>query len=261
MRSMSGILVDVAGALLILIISGAIFNQIAGVEEGETAPAWVGILPLVLSMAWLLWRTSRRRRARAEEEAANAPVELDEPPEMRDSEDRWSDLREEREEARSGAALSEFEWRSRVESLVRNLEREAFERFTLRVTAALELTDVRVERIAFDGAVEAIGREASPDGRSVYVICRRSFGAMGRNQIRDLRQQMEGKADEGLFICNGEFSSSAVSEADEGEPPIELIDGDELIDLMQEHAMGVVVDVNGDVIEVDQAWFRALDDA
>ena len=64
MRNMGGILVDVVVALLILMISGAIFNQIAGVEEGETAPAWVGILPLVLAMIWLLWRTSQRRRAR-----------------------------------------------------------------------------------------------------------------------------------------------------------------------------------------------------
>ena len=53
MSNLRAVLLDVLVALIILIAGGAIFARIAGVEEGEAAPAWVSIAPLVLAMAYL----------------------------------------------------------------------------------------------------------------------------------------------------------------------------------------------------------------
>lgn len=269
---MRNVLVDIAVALLILMAGGAILNAIVGVEEGETAPGWVGILPLVLAMVWLFWRTSQRRKQaqqRTETREAEDSVALESIAD--DGDDHDDDRRfnlsidigdpddSVDDVVPSSAALDDAVWRGRMESAVRNLGRDAFEQFTLRIVEALELTDVSVERIAFDGAVECLAREAD-SGMSIYVICRRSFGSLGANQIRDLRQLMEGKADEGLFISNGDFSSSAVREAEGGDTPIELVNGSELLDLMLEQRIGLTFDASGSVTGVDHDWFRGLDD-
>ncbi len=65
---MRGVLLDVLVALIILIIGSAIFAWIAGVEEGETAPAWVQFAPLLLALAYLGWRTLSRSKQRQEAE-------------------------------------------------------------------------------------------------------------------------------------------------------------------------------------------------
>ena len=269
---MRNVLVDIAVALLILIAGGSILNAIAGVEEGETAQVWVSLLPLVLAMIWLFWRTSQRRRQtqeRTETREAEDAVAVETIPDDRDGDDddrRFNlsiDIGDPDDPAGdvqpSSGALDDSVWRGRLESAVRNLGRDAFEQFTLRMVEALELTDVSVERIAFDGAVACRARERD-GGTSVYVICRRSFGSLGANQVRDLRQLMEGKADEGLFISNADFSSSAVREAEGGDAPIELVDGSELLDLMLEQRIGLTFDASGSVTGVDHDWFRGLDD-
>ena len=260
---MRQIFVDVAVALLILLISGAIFTRLAGVEEGEAEPAWVSIIPLLLAMGWLFWRTMRRRRAQASgsNDSPEARTAADEQAATAEPGERWLDPDD---AALDGDALDadvidERIWHPRVESAIRNLGRHAFEQFTLRILAALELTDVRVVRIAFDGAVEALAVAHNPEQTTVYAICRRAFGSLGGNQVRDLRQLMEGQATEGLFISNGEFANAAVSEAEGGDPPIELIDRTELLDLMHEHQLGLVVNEAGLVTAVDEEWFRDLD--
>ena len=64
MNNLRAVLLDVLVALIILIAGGAIFARIAGVAEGEAAPGWVSIAPLVLAMIYLGWRTLRRGRQR-----------------------------------------------------------------------------------------------------------------------------------------------------------------------------------------------------
>ncbi|MDE2966714.1 MAG: restriction endonuclease [Chloroflexota bacterium] len=248
MSNMRSVLVDVLVALLILIFGGIIFARIAGVQEGETAPDWAQFAPLVLAMIYLGWRTLRRGRQRREAEAEMA--------EAGPEGGAWRDGPD--GDRAADPPMDDYEWRSRLESSIRNLGRDAFEQFSIRILGALAVVDVRVERIAFDGAVECLGVHDDEERGSVYAIFRRSFGSLGANQIRDLRASMEGKAAEGLFISNGEFSSSAIDEADGGEPPIELVDGDELLDLMHTNRFGLIFDELGRVTGVDDDWFRGL---
>ena len=249
MNQMRAVLLDVLVALIILIAGGAIFARIAGVEEGEAAPTWVSIAPLVLAMLYLGWRTLRRGRQRREAEAEQA--EQGEAPRERAG---WGEV-----EGVEEPPMDDYQWRSRLESSIRNLGRDAFEQFTVRILEALAIADVKVARIAFDGAVECTGVRDDAERASVYAVCRRSFGSLGANQIRDLRALMEGQAAEGLFISNGEFSSSAIDEADGGEQPIELVDGEDLLDLMHTNRLGLVFDEIGRVTAIDEAWFRSLE--
>lgn len=243
--SVGSVLVDVLVALLIMIFGQIVFARIAGVPEGDTPPDWAQFAPLVLAMIYLGWRTLRRSRQRREAEAR-----MEESAPEREG---WDES-----ERLDSPPMDDYEWRSRLESSIRNLGRDAFGQFTIRILGALAVIDVKVERIAFDGAVECFGVHDDEERASVYAIFRRSFGALGANQIRDLRASMEGRAAEGLFVSNGEFSSSAIDEADSGEEPIELVDGDELLDLMYTNRLGLIFDELGRVTGVDDEWFRGL---
>ena len=203
-------------------------------------------------MVYLGWRTLRRGRERREQEAQRA----EQSEELREREP-WGEL-----DSLDAPPMDDYQWRSRLESSIRNLSGDAFEQFTRRILDALGIVDVHVVRITFDGAVECTGVHDDEERASVYAVCRRSFGALGANQVRDLRALMsreEHPASEGLLISNGEFSSSAVDEADEGGTPVDLVDGDELLDLMHTNRLGLLFDELGRVIAIDEAWFRGLE--
>lgn len=72
---------------------------------------------------------------------------------------------------------------------------------------------------------------------------------------------MAGRGDKGLLITTGTFTSDARKEATrDGAPPIDLIDGDRLCDLLKELSLGVTTTerVVEDVkIEVD--YFASLE--
>ena len=250
MSSLRPVLLDVLVALIILIAGGAIFSAIAGVEEGEPAPAWVSVAPLVLAIAYLGLRSLRRGRQRRADEARGAqlPDERERTHERTEVVERDADF-----------PMDDYQWRSRLESSIRNLGQDAFGQFTVRILHALAVVNVRIVRIAFDGAVECIGVRDDEERASVYAVCRRSFGALGANHVRDLRALMEGEASAGLMISNAEFSSLAIDEADEGDEQIELVDGDELLDLMHTNRLGLMFDEVGRVTAIDDEWFRELE--
>jgi restriction system protein len=51
---------------------------------------------------------------------------------------------------------------------------------------------------------------------------------------------MQGRAEKGIFLTTGYFSAAAQSEAvREGAPPIELVDGDQLVGLFEEYELGL----------------------
>ena len=72
--------------------------------------------------------------------------------------------------------------------------------------------------------------------------------------IRDFRGAMQGRADKGIMITTGSFTSDAKKEARrDGVPPIELVDGDDLVALFQDLELGVKA---RKVYDVDQDFFE-----
>ena len=60
--------------------------------------------------------------------------------------------------------------------------------------------------------------------------------------MRDFRGAMAGRGEKGLLITMGSFTRDAQAEAiRDGAPPVELIDGDRLCDLLKEFRLGVDV--------------------
>lgn len=53
---------------------------------------------------------------------------------------------------------------------------------------------------------------------------------------------MAGRGDKGLLVTTGSFTADAKTESSrDGAPPIDLIDGDRLCDLMKQYELGVSV--------------------
>lgn len=74
----------------------------------------------------------------------------------------------------------------------------------------------------------------------VYFLCKKWKGSVGSKEIRDFRGALQGRADKGLFITTGSFTSQASEEATrDGAIAIDLIDGDRLCDLLKQYALGV----------------------
>jgi restriction system protein len=76
--------------------------------------------------------------------------------------------------------------------------------------------------------------------------------------MRDFRGAMVGRSDKGLIITTGTYTAEAKREATrDGAPPIELIDGDHLCDLLKGFRMGVRTEMV-ERVTVEASWFSGL---
>jgi len=92
----------------------------------------------------------------------------------------------------------------------------------------------------------------------VIFQCKRWQGSVGASTVRDFRGAMVGRADKGLIITTGTFTSEARREATrDGTPAIDLVDGDTLCDLLKERSLGVSVRMVEEVT-VDSSTFSAI---
>ena len=94
-----------------------------------------------------------------------------------------------------------------------------------------------------DGGIDGAGTyRISLVSFPVYFQCKRYKGVVTPNIVRDFRGAMAGRSEKGLLITTGSFTRDAQAEAvRDGAPPVELIDGDRLCDLLREYRLGVDV--------------------
>lgn len=76
----------------------------------------------------------------------------------------------------------------------------------------------------------------------MYFQCKRYAGSVTAGAVRDFRGAMVGRGEKGLLITTGSFTKDAQNEATrDGAPPVELIDGVMLCDLLRQYELGVEV--------------------
>ena len=69
---------------------------------------------------------------------------------------------------------------------------------------------------------------------------------------------MQGRADKGLFITTGTFTREAQKEATrDGAPPIDLIDGEQLCEILKELKLGIETK-QIEIVEIVNDWFDKL---
>ena len=70
--------------------------------------------------------------------------------------------------------------------------------------------------------------------------CKRYAGSVTPSHVRDFRGAMTGRADKGIIITTGSFTSDARKESvRDGAPPIELVDGEKLAWRLEKLELGL----------------------
>ena len=74
----------------------------------------------------------------------------------------------------------------------------------------------------------------------VLFQCKRYAKAVSPSHVRDFRGAMSGRADKGIIVTTGTFTAEHRREATrDGVPPIELIDGEKLVDMLADLELGL----------------------
>ena len=93
-----------------------------------------------------------------------------------------------------------------------------------------------------DGGIDGVGiLEVNPlVSFKVLVQCKRYAGSVGAGAVRDFRGAMMGRAEKGFILTTGSFTSDARKEAvRDGVTPIELVDGEKLVDMLESLELGL----------------------
>lgn len=142
------------------------------------------------------------------------------------------------------SAAEPTDHRQRVVEVLQALAPSAFERFCQRLLREAGFQNVEVTGRAGDGGIDGTGILQVNTLVSFKVLfqCKRYKGtAVTPSQVRDFRGAMGGRADKGIILTTGGFTQEAKKEAvRDGVPPIELVDGEKLVTMLEELEMGLV---------------------
>lgn len=130
-----------------------------------------------------------------------------------------------------------------------------FERICQRLLREFGFQQVIVTGKSGDGGIDGHGvLEINPlVSFNVLFQCKRFQGSVTPSQVRDFRGAMLGRADKGIILTTGSFTSEAKKEARrDGAPPIELVDGEKLVSMFEKLELGVKPKI---VYEIDDKFF------
>jgi restriction system protein len=140
--------------------------------------------------------------------------------------------------------------------ILQSLTPEGFEKICQRLLRESGFEKVIVTGQSHDGGIDGYGTlEMNPFvSFKVLFQCKRYKGTVSRAQVGDFRNAMIGRAEKGIIMTTGTFSSDAIKEANrEGAPQVELVDGEKLVEMFKRVELGVKPIT---VYEVDLPFFE-----
>lgn len=146
-------------------------------------------------------------------------------------------------------------YRERALEILLSLPPEGFERLCQRLLRESGFQQVKVTGRSGDGGIDGIGiLQVNPFvSFKVLFQCKRWASSVGPAVVRDFRGAMMGRADKGLVLTTASFTADAQAEAvREGASPIELVDGQALISLLEQLELGLVPRTT---YEIDHRFF------
>jgi len=152
--------------------------------------------------------------------------------------------------------IEELKNQGELLAVLQKMTPNGFERFAKYLLRVYGFERVEVTPVGRDGGIDGFGVLQINPFVSFKVIfqCKRYKNTVSRAQVGDLRNAMIGRADKGIMITTGIFSEDAKREAvREGAPPIELIDGNQLVSMLEKEEIGVKPKM---VYDIDYDFFR-----
>lgn len=160
------------------------------------------------------------------------------------------------EQIAEGTGAISKDYREEVLETMLGLPPAGFERLAQRLLRESGFTQVVVTGQSGDGGIDGFGiLQVNPlVSFKVLFQCKRYAKSVAPSQVRDFRGAMSGRADKGIIITTGTFTQEAKREATrDGAPPIELIDGEKLIDMLEKLELGLKAVTT---YEVEHAFFN-----
>ena len=133
-------------------------------------------------------------------------------------------------------------YREELARTLQSLPPGGFERFCQRLLRESGFQEVTVTGRSGDGGIDGIGilQVNALVSFKVLFQCKKYAGSVTPSHVRDFRGAMTGRADKGIIITTGSFTSDARKEAiRDGAPPIELVDGEKLATMLEKLELGL----------------------
>lgn len=140
--------------------------------------------------------------------------------------------------------------------ILQKLTPAGFEQICSRLLRESGFENVTVTGRPKDGGIDGYGiLEINPFvSFKVLFQCKKYQGTVARKDIGDFRNAMIGRAEKGIIMTTGSFSSDSIKEANrEGAPKIELVDGEKLVEMFKKVELGMKPKV---IYEVDLPFFE-----
>jgi restriction system protein len=140
------------------------------------------------------------------------------------------------------AVSDDSSYRKKLLEVLLGLSPSGFERLCQRLLRESGFEQVIVTGRSGDGGIDGQDiLQVNPFvSFKVLFQCKRYTGAVSVSQVRDFRGAMMGRADKGIILTTGTFTSDAQKEAvRDGVPPIELVHGDKLLDMFENLELGL----------------------
>jgi restriction system protein len=140
--------------------------------------------------------------------------------------------------------------------VLQNLTPSGFEKICQRLLRESGFENVVVTGKSHDGGIDGYGTlEMNPFvSFKVLFQCKRYKGAVSRAQVGDFRNAMIGRAEKGIIMTTGTFSTDAIREANrDGAPQVELVDGEKLVEMFKRVELGVKPKI---IYEVNLTFFE-----
>jgi restriction system protein len=165
-------------------------------------------------------------------------------------------------EAPTDSATSETRWQDDALQTIKQISPKAFETLCQRFLRESGFIQVEIVGRSGDGGIDGRGVVRIGGVLSFHVIfqCKRYKDTVSAAVVRDFRSAMVGRADKGLLITTGTFTRDARAEAQrDGAPPLDLIDGEELVQKLKDLRLGFdVVPRVIEEVQINSSWFRNL---
>jgi restriction system protein len=148
------------------------------------------------------------------------------------------------------------DYREELARTLQSLPAAGFERFCQRLLRESGFQEVTITGRSGDGGIDGIGilQVNALVSFKVLFQCKKYAGAVTPSHVRDFRGAMTGRADKGIIMTTGSFTSEARKEAvRDGAPPIELVDGEKLASMLEKLELGLRP---RQTFEVDTTFFE-----
>ncbi len=137
----------------------------------------------------------------------------------------------------------ESRWQDRLIEELLKMPPDAFERLCQRLLREAGFSRTQVTGRTGDGGMDGLGvYRLSLVSFQVFFQAKRWRNSVGAKEVRDFRGAMAGRGEKGLLITTSTFTADAKAEASrDGAPPVDLVDGAHLCELLAQYEIGVRV--------------------